>query len=284
MRHTLIFLCFLTTSCQYFQQKDTLADSEIARAHDQYFYKNDLKRLLPININKEDSAKLSSRVIQDWIKKELLINKINNQGGVNEDDIEAKVKEYRYSLLIHEFEKFYIDANVETDIDEEEIQQYYTKMANNFILRQNIVKCLFVKVPNSAPDIRKLRRNMRAFPGSPKEDIEDYSFQYAISSFLDDSLWVNFDDVIGNTPLQNTADKMRFLNNTTFSETTDENFTYLLRILEFKISNELSPLEFIREDIENIIINKRKLELKRELEKAIYDEALINNSFEIYGS
>ncbi|MFT5570737.1 MAG: hypothetical protein ACI9RP_002794 [Cyclobacteriaceae bacterium] len=50
------------------------------------------------------------------------------------------------------------------------------------------------------------------------------------------------------------------------------------------MSDQVSPLEFIREDIENIIINKRKLALKKELEKAIYEEATVKKNFEIFSN
>ena len=38
----------------------------------------------------------------------------------------------------------------------------------------------------------------------------------------------------------------------------------------------------VKEDIENIIINKRKLALKKELHETIYEEALKTKKFEVY--
>ena len=76
--------------------------------------------------------------------------------------------------------------------------------------------------------------------------------------------------------------KNQFLENTTFSATADDEFVYYIRILDYKVTNDLSPLEFVRENIESIIINKRKIELKKELEDAIYYEAETNQSFEIF--
>ena len=39
---------------------------------------------------------------------------------------------------------------------------------------------------------------------------------------------------------------------------------------------------YVREDIENIIINKRKLGLKKKLYETIYEEALKTKKFEVY--
>jgi hypothetical protein len=49
-----------------------------------------------------------------------------------------------------------------------------------------------------------------------------------------------------------------------------------------KIRDSLSPLGFVKDDIRVLIINKRKLSLIKEMEKASYDEALQKNEFEIY--
>jgi hypothetical protein len=42
-------------------------------------------------------------------------------------------------------------------------------------------------------------------------------------------------------------------------------------------------LEFVRDNIVEIIVNKRKIALANQLETDIYSEAQNNNDFEIYG-
>jgi hypothetical protein len=65
-------------------------------------------------------------------------------------------------------------------------------------------------------------------------------------------------------------------------ETSDDNFVYLIRIEEYKIQDEVSPLEYVKEEIENIIINKRKTKLAEELEQEVFDRAVANKDFELY--
>ena len=99
---------------------------------------------------------------------------------------------------------------------------------------------------------------------------------------MEDSIWINFDEVIQNTSLASIPNKVQFLRNNTFVESSDEEHIYFLRLLEYKISNEVSPLEFIRDDIRNIIINKRKLAIKEALQESVYKQARENGEFEIY--
>jgi len=279
-----ILICVGLISCDYFVQKSQKEKTPLARVGENYLYKEDIQSLVPLGVNIQDSSKLAEKYVNDWVKKQLMISRAQSQIAFDESEIERKVLDLRYALMVHEFEKLYINSHLNTEVSQEEIDQYYQEKSDNFLLRQNIIRCVFAQVPNTSADVNRFRRNIRSYPNSNKEDIEEYCYQYAIQSFLEDSLWVDFDEVIMNTPLEEIDDKARFLSRTEFSETSDDDYIYFLRILEYKTSNEVSPLPYISEDIENIIINKRKLALKKELEKTIYDEARAEKSFEIFSN
>jgi hypothetical protein len=257
-------------------------DQAIAEVGGIILYKKELAALLPIGIAGSDSASLAQKTVNDWIKKQLILAKAKSEIAYDEKEIERKVTDYRYELVTHEFEKFYINAHLNKEVSSVEIQAYYDQRPANFLLKQNIVKCLYVKIPSDFSGMNQLRRNIRSYPTTNKSDIEAISYQYASQSFLEDSLWVSFDEVIMNTPLKGMANKVQFLENTTFTETRDNDYTYLLRIIDYKTSENISPIEFVKEDIVNIIINKRKLALKKELEKTIYEEAKKSKKFEIF--
>jgi DNA-binding transcriptional regulator GbsR (MarR family) len=78
--------------------------------------------------------------------------------------------------------------------------------------------------------------------------------------------------------------KIQFLRRTSYHETTDDNYQYFLKIMEYKLSDEISPLEWVYDDIVRIIINKRKVELAKELEEGIYERAVQNSDFEIFSN
>ena len=60
------------------------------------------------------------------------------------------------------------------------------------------------------------------------------------------------------------------------------NFTYLLNFVDFKIKDDTSPLDFERNDIISIIINRRKRELIKKVRKDLYVKAVENKEFEVY--
>ena len=277
----LLLLCFFLR-CDYLNKNQRPKSQPIARVGDNYLYAQDLVNDRPLGLSALDSGRLVDKYIDDWIKKQLLIIKAKEELSISEINIDRKVEDYRYALIMHEFEKIYIRSHLNTQVTQEEIESYYYERSENFLLKKNIVQCIFAKIPVSAPDITQIRRNIRNFPNTDIQDIKNYCYQFADLSFLDDSIWISLDELVVNTPLASLQNKTQFLEKTVYSETRDESYIYLFRILEYKISDQIAPLEYVREDIENIIINKRKLALKKKLYETIYEEALKTKKFEVY--
>ncbi len=277
-----LLIALLATGCEYFKQKIETEKVVVAMANDAVLYEDDISGITPIGLDSKDSVKLVETYVQNWVKKQLLITRAIQETQFDQEEIDRKVLDYRYSLIIHEFEKSYVESNLNAAITSEEIETYYEEKSDNFLLKQNILRCLFAKIPKGTPGLTSFRRNIRGYPNASLDDITSYCFQYANSAFTDEDIWINFDEVATASPLKEVKNQVQFLESSTYSETSDDDFIYFLRILEYKISDEMSPLEFIRDDIESILVNKRKIELKRKLEEAIYEEAKKNESFKIY--
>lgn len=281
MRYYLILFIVINTSCQYFQPKEEVREKVIAQSGNEELTISNLRGLVPQNLSSIDSAIFVEKFIDDWVKKQLMISKAKEAIDFNEARIQKKVLDYQYALMVHEYEQKYIDANLNEEVQEEEVVKYYEEKSQNFVLRQNLAKCIYFKIPSSAPRISRFRRMIRDYPKDTL-DIWEYANEYATKAFIEDSVWVKFNEVLLETPLKEVTDKTNFLKRNSSIEVSDEDFIYFLKIFEFKLIGEIAPIEFIKGSIEDIIVNKRKIELKKELEKKIYEEAEKTNAFEIY--
>ena len=67
-----------------------------------------------------------------------------------------------------------------------------------------------------------------------------------------------------------------------YIETRDTAFLYFLNAKEIAASGTVSPLEIVKNDIQSIILNKRKINLINELESNIYSDAQNREHFTIY--
>jgi len=274
-------------SCDLFKIKDnqstqTSETPPIARVFDTYLYAEDLEGLTSEAINSADSSDIADRYIQSWIKKQLLIDEAASRINFDEAELSRKILDYRYALMVHEFKQYHINQQLQTEVSEEEIQAYYQENQDNFELKQNIIRGIFIKLPKEAPKINEVGKLIRSQKPKDREELASYCFQFATYYTLEDTVWLNFEELIQSTPLATIPNQEQYLKNNRYVETSDQSFEYFLYIDEYKIADQISPLEFVRDNIEEIIVNKRKIALANKLETDIYSEAQQNNDFEIF--
>ncbi|WP_425390066.1 peptidyl-prolyl cis-trans isomerase [Ekhidna sp.] len=283
MRKYLIINILFLAGCQYFQPKEVSTGKVIARVGDKELEESSIIELIPANLSSADSAVFVEKFVTDWVKKQLMISRAEEAIDFNEARIQKKVLDYQYALMVHELEQKYIDANLSDNVSDREIEDYYEEKSENFVLRQNLAKCIYFKIPSKAPDVWRFRRSLRNYPQDTTQ-IWSYANEHAVKAFIEDSVWVKFDEVLLETPLKDISDKTNFLKSNSSIEVSDEDYIYFLKIFEYKLIGEIAPLEFIKESVADIIINKRKIALKKELEKKIYEEAEQTNAFEVFNN
>lgn len=254
----------------------------IARVNDIYLYPEDLKGTISKNLSPKDSASRMNQLVNSWIRKQLVISEASARLNLDEAELERRLLEYKYALMVHEFEEQYVNRELNKEVTPEEINNYYNANIDNFRLNQNIVRGIFVQLPKAAPRINEFRKLLGARNPKKNEDVISYCHSYATKAHLGDSTWVYFEQMIVNTPFQDIANKQDFLEKNKFTEREDENHIYFLNVLEYRLVNQTSPIEFVWEEIEKIILNKRKIKLVSELENEIFEKAKENSDFEIY--
>jgi len=277
---------FLFSSCDLIKMKETFEEDDqvkpIARVNDIYLYPEDLSGLIPKDLSPEDSTNRMTQMVNSWIRKQLVISEANTRLSLDEAELERRLLDYKYALMIHEFEEQYVNRELNKNVTANEINQYYEDHIDNFRLNQNIIKGIFVQLPKEAPDIRGFKRLLNSNDVSRYEELVSYCHSYSKKAHLGDSSWVYFEQLVVNTPLQTIEDKGDFLKRNRYYEIQDEENMYFLKITEYRLINEISPVEFVWDEIEKIILNKRKIKLVDELEDEIYERAKNSENFEIY--
>jgi len=282
----MILLLSLVTlwSCEMIREGEESENSApnqllVAQVGNSMLTKNDI---LALNVPSADSASIVSKFVENWIKKELLVKKANEDFNIDLNSIEQKVADYRYALISYEYQKYVIQQKLDTVVTAEEIETYYKEHVDNFILRQNILRGRFIKVNKEAQKLRSVKRWIKSDRPQDLRSLEEYAFQFANDYSLEDSTWVKFDELTKNSPFSTITNKIQFLRRNSYVEEQDSLYLYLLKINEYKISEDVSPLDFVKEDIRNVIVNKRKIALVKELENEIFEEARQNEDYQIY--
>ena len=283
---TILALSLILSSCGYLatsnEQGSAKGKNIVASVGNSYLFNVDIATLVAPSTPSEDSTRITEQFIKNWVKKELLVKEATSNVRINQSEIDRKVSDYRYTLISYEYQKLIVQRSLDTLVTNQEIKTYYEQHKDNFTLRQNILRGLFLKVNKDAPKKNDIRRWLKSNRPQDKESLKSYAFQFADNYSLEDSVWLKFDDIIKNSPFSTLSNKVQFLRSNRYVEEADSTYLYLLKIDEYKISKEASPLEFVQEEIKDIILNKRKVALAKSLENDIYERAKENEDYKIY--
>lgn len=273
----LLFLIF--NGCKEKNITSDASERVLARVYDKYLYVADIRNVVPKGASKNDSLTIIRSFVQNWIQQQAVLKRAEDNLDDERKNVDKKLEEYRNSLITYIYESELINQKLDTSISPQEIEKYYKENENNFQLKNNILQVLYFTLPKSAPKLTKVKGWFRSNHAKDRKLLEEYCYQYATDYYFNDEDWILFDDLLKKIPIQ-TYDQEQYLKNNRYIEIPDSANIFFVNIKGFKIKESLSPLNFERDNIWNLIINNRKLELIREMEKDAYQDALQNKEIE----
>lgn len=282
----MVLVVLTATSCEFIRMKDDGTTSgegrqPVARVNTAYLYRDELTGIVAPGTNRADSVSRVEAYVDSWIRKQLLIQEASRKINIDEADIERKILDYRYSLIAYEFQSQHIKKNLDTLVSASEIEAYYQANIDNFTLKQNIVMATFIKAPVNAPRLKNVKEWIFSRNEKDKQELKSFCLSFSAAYHLSDSTWMVFDDLVRNSPMSEIPNKVAFLKATPYYETKDDAFVYFLKVDQYRITDNVSPIEFVRDEIKNIILNRRKVELAKKHEDDIYTDAREREVFEI---
>ena len=287
LRNSLLILIgsLILSSCDLFRfktEEEQVDDAVLASVDDNVLRRSDLDFITKDSPSEEDSANLAERYMQSWIRKQLMIKEAGKNMAFDEGELNRKLLDYKYALMVYEFEKAYVNENLDRAVSDEEIYAYYEENKVNFTLKKIIVRTNFLKIEKDIPQKAQISRLLNSGRESDKSDLRDMALRFAANYYLEDSVWIEFDDIVLNTPLVDNTNHVELLRRNDLIQVDDDRFSYYFKILEYKLQDQVPPLEFMKEEISKILLNKRRVALAESLHKEVYQRALEKNDFKIY--
>lgn len=276
----LSLLAFIT-SCSGDREQVAQKSKPVAKVGDEELGADEFKQMFISNGNPKDSSYLAKRSIEQWATEALFYQEALTKLEKEEIDIEQQVQAYRKSLVNYIYQTKIVEANLDTNVSKQEIEDYYDNNRENFILKDNILKVNYFKVPLKAPALEKMKRLFYSTQPKDKEQLISLCSQYADNYFVNDSTWLYLDDIKKEVPkLKDQSDFS--INMGRVFEFTDELYYYYLKVKDIKVKNSLSPINFEKQNIKNFIINKRKTQLIDQYKRQLLDKAKAEKKLEIY--
>ena len=248
----------------------------MASVYGEELYASEISAALGSISSERDSNAAVKEFVNAWVKRQVLLHEAQEKLSDKEKDKSLQLDQYLNDLLVYELEQKIIGQKLDTAVSDLEINRYYNDNRSNFELKENIVRLIFFKLPSDLPKIDKL---WSQFQKGRKEDLEELTLTAVETGgnfFRDEDVWLSFNDLVKEIPI-NTYNQENFLNNTKVIRLNDNKFVYFVKILDFKIRNSASPLEFERDKIKNIILNKRKVSTVQRYEEELIRKGEENN-------
>lgn len=262
-------LCLLTSGCSLFANDEE--EQMVAQVYDYTLYQSDLEGLVPNGISSEDSMSIVDNYVDQWIRQMVILAKAEKNV---KDDLSKQLNEYRNSLLTYAYEQQMVDQMLDTNISEEQIQKYYNEHSGDFLLKSAIVKAVYVKAPKNSSHLQRLRTLVSKSPFDDKDvvELEQHATKHGFTGYYDATTWIPFYNLQTSVPITTYNEGLYLKQNRTI-QLSDDSLSYFVRILDYKVSDEISPLEVQHENIRSILLNHRKLEILNKLQSDLLKKA-----------
>ncbi|MDR2914142.1 MAG: peptidyl-prolyl cis-trans isomerase [Tannerella sp.] len=273
----LIFLCvFLFSACE----KSGISQSQgevLVKVKDRILTRDEVERQIPKGISSADSLIRAESLVKKWVIDILTDDVAYQNVGDDKAEIDKLVNEYRRSLVRHRYQERIVKDKVSADIREADQIAYYEENKEQFILSENLIKGLFLKVSVAAPGLDNVRKWSVSGSEESLEKIEKYSLQNAIIYDYFYDHWVTFDEVMAKVPYR-ISNPVQFLRVNNHLEVSDSTHVYFLNISDRLLVGNVAPFDYVRTQIQSMLVNKRKIDYLREFGNNLYLDAVRNGS------
>jgi hypothetical protein len=277
IRKKYLVLCsclLLLAGCKGSSKPETATEGDVplVSVSGEILYSSDVEAMIPKGLSKNDSLLTVQSYIRKWINERLLYAKAK-QNISEKDKIEEMVEDYRKTLITYTYQQDLLKENLSNKITDNELNRFYEANKDKLSLGSNLVKGLFLKVPINAPQKDELIRWYKSTSEEAIEHIEKYSLRNAeVYEYFFDK-WREFGEIAAGIP-GTINDSRQFLIAHKTYETRDSTFIYLLNIKEYRLAGSVPPFEYVKPQIADLIINRRKEDFLHKFEDDIYNKAL----------
>ena len=274
------FLIALLFSCNSFHVNEE--DQVIARVGSRYLYRSDIKEMIHDDLSTQDSLAMAKSVINAWAKKQLYFQQAQVQLDVDlQKELGGMVENYRLDLWTQTYKESLVKSTIDTLISDVVLADYYKALSSTFLLNEDIVEARFIRLPKDNKDLDNIKTH---FISNLKEDqafLDSLSFHFTDYDTRS-SQWFYKRELIERLPALQAKTFADYLKKSQFFFIADSIEVYLLAVNDFRRTNDTIPFSKIKSTIRKIVFNRRKLEVEKNIDQEILNDAIQTNKFEIY--
>lgn len=263
------------------EQGHKVGEGVVASVKQQELTQEEVADMVPNSSSAEDSVYLAKTYIESWIREQVLLNYAENFLSEEQKDFDEELEKYRTSLIIYAYEKAFLKQNLDTVVSEKDIRDYYNSNPSYFQLKEPIVKVDYFILPDSLDDLAEFKKLFNKANYEKSTELEQYCVDNDAKYYFGDNQWRYLSEIAKKIPLDNIPERTILQKNK--SQLIEKNGKlFFLKIVDFMLKGNNSPVSLQEDKIKDIIINQRKIKLLNELHEDTYLQAKDNNLIREY--
>lgn len=275
----IVALLFAASSCR--ETAIIFGPEPVAKVGRKTLSVEEVTAALPKGITGADSLNYVETLIERWIVRQLKLQEAELIFSSSEQDIDRMVEEYRQSLLIRKVEQHYLDTQMNGEITDTDIEEYYNGHKNDFRLSAPVVKGYIVAFPDQFRRREWLLSMMRSPKAEVFKDFEQVCLKnnFRLTKFDE---WTDFAEFKSYLPLLRQSAHEELLADRSVRQIHHDRSYYCFRVTDALKAGDTMPLFMARENIVRILTKRRQEEVIRREEERMVGNAEQNGLIKRY--
>jgi len=270
-----IFTLILLFSCSSNSKTEKIREDSgtLAKVGSKRLFIADLPKFLFSNIDKKDSLDVLDNFTENWIKEEIYSQKAIEIIS-NLSYIETKAENYKRELIIDSYDKELL-KNIEVDLSEKELLEYYEKHKEYFIFDEIFFELKYVIIPKNTSNLAKLKKSISK--GEETHWLIDYCKKEPSKCFLKKSTIKNTEFLTKKLKLSTI--KQNISNNYKFQYIDSDN-VMIYKIVKVYKNGDIAPFEIVKSKVTSLALHKKKQDYLQDIKEKTYQKAKDDEIFE----
>lgn len=286
-------MLFLSMGCHSDAEPDGTAFGQdlVAEAYGEILTWDSLGTWIPDDLSLEDSMALADRVIDRWMREQVMLAQARTQLEREWPALEQALEAYRRSLLINTYETRYVESRLQTEVSDEEIQSYFDAHRELFTLHDHAVRVLYVHLPHpkfsaEASGAAWNKRDDKQWSSQEKvilewlrtadslsiPSLETWCMEHGAVHHLDHEAWWTLGELTHDVPLSLYRVEAQIQRDDPFSFV-DDNRVYFVRFLDHGLKGKTAPIQVAADQIRELLLQRRRQSMLEALRDTLLQQA-----------
>lgn len=274
-----LMLCLMMLWAYGCEQSPEEQKEAVAQYKTDILYRSELEAFMPPLFKADsnfikDSLHYAKQYIDQWLKDRIIAEQARKVIGNLDKRIEARLENYKYTLINHEYALWLLARGLNQVVTEDEIRNYYEQNPDRFISRANYFSYFHIRTSQTNPyqqitwmrssdlaDIEKLKEWAQADTNIVMVKLDSVFVTDGTVKAVGEGYWNDITNIRPNTLLNYY---------TKIEEKKLFNFFKMLNVIK---EGDMKPLSLCREEITMQILENRKQNLINQREKELFEQA-----------